>query len=144
MVNGPLGKPIPPLSRMRLQTSIIDELCSSQWGLEVKMMSQLMGIQINRDVITVEPISVYLLRLHVKHSPSLPPSLAAIFTLKNATRKSSVTIMSCLFVSILKFCSTKHLFMYIFIYEDCGRFPSGSAEHTHEVGVRTARGRWHF
>ena len=31
---------------------------------------------------------------------------------------------------------------------DCGRLPSGknvnSAEHTHKVGVRTARGRWHL
>ena len=65
MVNGPLGKPIPPLSRMRLQTSIIDELCSSQWELEVKMMSRPMGVQINRDVITVEPISVYLIETFV-------------------------------------------------------------------------------
>ena len=34
---------------------------SSQWELEVKMMSRPMGIWINRDVITVEPISVYLI-----------------------------------------------------------------------------------
>ena len=31
------------------------------WELEVKMMSQPMGVRINRDVITVEPISVYLI-----------------------------------------------------------------------------------
>ena len=46
---------------MWLQTSIIDELCSSQWELEVKMMSRPMGVRINRDIITVEPISVYLI-----------------------------------------------------------------------------------
>ena len=70
------------------------------------MMIRPMGIRINRDVIMVEAISVYLIETCLyKHAPSLPPLLAAIFTLKSAAQKASVTIMSCLFVS-------KHINIY--------------------------------
>ena len=54
---------------------------------------------------TYGPALVYIKRR--KHAPSLPPSLAAIFTLKSAARKASVTIMSCLFVSI---------YVYVYVY----------------------------